>query len=79
MAVSFIQTKNLDRIPYEESKEVWKIFWDGIYMKMPKNVYQVLMDRMMYDTKKICKKMVGTGMKSNLMLPNSYPHQTKNP
>ncbi len=81
-AVSSINRYKVNKgLPEAEQKAVWDIFWDGVYMCMPKDVYQVFMDRckIPYNVTHWDLNNVSSIRCNISRLPNSYPRPTKNP
>ena len=76
-AISSIDRGHL-KMSEEEAKEVWNLFWQGIYQSMPDVIYRSIIDRR--DRTGAVWDLTSNGMKCNIYCaPNSWPHKTRNP
>jgi hypothetical protein len=78
-ALSSIDRDHLRRMPKGEQDSVWSIFWDGVFMKMPKAIHTSLIYRKgAYDEP--WPPTSRARIRCNYShMANSYPHPTKNP
>ena len=76
-ALSSIDRSHL-KMDDADSKSVWKLFFDGIYMKMPSEIYySIISPCHPYGPWDIKSR---AGIRCNYKYcHNSYPHKTRNP
>ena len=77
-AISSITRSHLTRMPEDERNAVWDLFWEGIYMRVPKIIFDS-----MYP---VSRGFGSWGISNSSKIrcnysycPNSYPHKTRNP